>query len=98
MGYLSQASAAIVSGDDDPDPGVTLEEFFDPEFMADHSQFSSFKEFREESPWTITEWADFDEIDTAALDRFVAETTTFDNWRQLRNSAAAREARERLLV
>ncbi len=98
MGLLSPTDAIVESGDGGPDPEVGLDEFFDPAFLARHSQFSSFDEFAKESPWTITEWSDIDEIAAEDLDTFVAETTEFESWRQLRNRAAGRELRDRLLV
>ena len=82
----------------DPEPDVTLDEFFDPEFMARHTQFSTFNEFCEQSPWIIEGPSDLDPIPRERLDRYVARTTAFDSWRRMRNRAAGREIRDRLLL
>lgn len=98
MEALPLASAVISPAAGEPEPAVSPGEFFDPEFMARYSRFSSFEEFSEESPWTITEWQDIDSIDMEELDGFIDRTTEFDSWDQLRNRAATRELRDRLLV
>ena len=93
---------------DDPDslprklltrePDVTLEEFFDPEFMDRHTRFSSFSEFWEHGPWSLEGPSDLEQIPEEQLDSYVARTTTFDTWRRMRNRAADREIRDRLMV
>ena len=83
---------------DDPDPDVSLSEFFDDDFMRAHTRFDSFEAFRAESPWDIEERGDVSGIPAAELDRFVRRTTQFDGFVAMRNRAARREVRERLLL
>lgn len=79
-----------------PDPDVTLEEFFTPEFMAEYTRFESFSAFCTASPWSIDDQSDIDRIPRNELDRFVDRTTEFDGWVMMRNGAGYREIEERL--
>lgn len=83
---------------DEPSPDVELGEFFDPSFMEEHTRFSSFEAFRAESPWSVDDAEDLEDVSTAELDRYVRRTTRFDRWVAMRNRAAGREVRSRLLV
>ena len=79
-------------------PDVELGEFFDPAFMAEYTQFDSFEAFCAQSPWTIEDREDLGRVPTAELDRYVRRTTRFDRWVEMRNRAAGREVRRRLLL
>jgi len=81
-----------------PDPDITLDEFFDPQFMVHHTQFPSFEAFCEHSPWVISGPSDIDRIPRERLDSYVARTTSFETWQEMRNRAAGREIRDRLLL
>ena len=83
---------------DEPDPDVTLHEFFGPDFMAEYTSFDSFDAFVAASPWSIEDGDDLDRVPSAELDRYVRRTTEFDGWVAMRNRAAGREVRERLLL
>jgi len=83
---------------EDPDPDVRLGEFFAPAFMQEYTQFESFSAFCAASPWAIETRDDLDDLPPADLDRYVDRTTQFDSWVRMRNRAAVREIRERLLL
>lgn len=82
---------------DGPTPDVEPGEFFDPAFMEEHTEFETFDAFCAESPWQIDDRGDLARVSTAELDRFVRRTTRFDRWVAMRNRAAEREVRSRLL-
>lgn len=79
-------------------PDVELGDFFDPAFMEEYTQFDTFEGFCAESPWRIEDDEDLGDVSTAELDRYVRRTTQFDRWVAMRNRAAGREIRSRLLV
>ena len=83
---------------DEPDPDVTLREFFGTDFMAEYTDFDSFEAFCAGSPWAVEDVDGLDRIPAAELDRYVRRTTEFDGWVAMRNQAAGREVRERLLL
>jgi hypothetical protein len=82
----------------DVEPAVDLEEFFDPAFMREHTEFESFAAFCAESPWEVEERADLEDVPVDELDGYVAETTAFDSWVAMRNEAAERAVVERLML
>lgn len=83
---------------DDPNPDVEPGSFFDPAFMREFTEFGTFEEFCAESPWDVEGSEDLVEVSTAELDKFVSRTTRFDRWVAMRNRAASREIRDRLLL
>ncbi|MEZ3143786.1 hypothetical protein [Halobaculum sp. MBLA0143] len=74
---------------------VPLERVCDAEFMRVNTEFDSFDEFLDQSPWTVETHVDFEAVPTARLDDYVAEYTTFDSWEEMLLTAGRRWATER---
>lgn len=83
---------------DRPADGEVLGQFFEPEFMQEHTRFASIEEFWAESPWEIAVRGDIEQVPRGELDRYVDRTTRFSDWLAMRNRAAEREIHDRLLV
>ena len=75
---------------------VDSDEFFSEEFMRSHTQFDSFHAFHRESPWDIDEGSSMDELPAERLDGYVAETTAFETWEEMKTRAAQAEILDQL--
>lgn len=84
--------------DDRPAEDEVMGQFFDPEFMQEHTRFASIGEFWAESPWEVGGRLDIEQVPPGELDRYVDRTTRFPDWLAMRNRAAEREIHDRLLV
>lgn len=60
-------------------------------FVDDHTEFGSFAEFCEQSPWALDEGRDVREVPRDRLDEYVAEHTDFGSWEAMRTRAAEEE-------
>lgn len=82
---------AAEEADDLPDPRdivaedeeIPLDEMFDAEFMADHTDFETFDEMVAASPSEASSADELELIPDGAWDEFVAETTDFDDEEEL---------------
>lgn len=82
---------AAEEADDLPDPRdivaedeeIPLDEMFDAEFMADHTDFETFDEMVAASPSEASSADELEPIPDGAWDEFVAETTDFDDEEEL---------------
>lgn len=75
---------------------VDSDEFFSEEFMRSHTQFDSFHAFYRESPWTLDEKCSIDELPNERLDAYVAGTTEFETWEEMKTRAAQEEIFDQL--
>lgn len=75
---------------------VSFEELFTPSFMATHTDFATFEEFMEASPWTVESQADFEAVPEQEFDVYVAENTRFQNWEAMLGKAAEQWAARQL--
>lgn len=60
--------------------GVPMGEIFTPEFMVMYTEFDSFDEFIEESPWSVESREDFEAIPEDEFDEYIREHTDFPSW------------------
>ncbi|KAA0565326.1 hypothetical protein F0342_06880 [Bacillus sp. CH30_1T] len=68
---------------------VGLTDLFNPTFMARYTDFKSFEEFQDESPYKFTaKDSNVQDFRNEELDKFVAEKTSFSNWRLMFDKAA----------
>lgn len=77
---------------------VSMDEFFPPTFMQEHTQFESFESFMEgcpRNPRTNEELAD---VPDRKLDSYVANTTDFQSWQAMQNQAAQEEIISQLII
>ena len=98
MDWDSILETVLLDTSSEVQPDVTLDGFFPPEFMQAHSELSNFEAFREGYRSEFEDRSDLEAISMERLDRYVGRVTDFDSWREMRNRAAEREARERFLV
>lgn len=76
---------------------VSSEELFNPEFMAQHTQSTSFSEFVRAGGFIFDSAEDFKAIPDAAFDEHVCQSTDFSDWREMQLAAAREWARQQLL-
>ena len=67
-----------------------LASFYPPCFVQETTQFDSFGEFQQQSPWEMETWDELQQIPSTQLDVYVADTTQFDSWEEMKSQAAAR--------
>lgn len=88
MGVRSRASGLSKDAGTEPQRiEVSLDRLCGPGFMHTHSEFDSFRQFLDESPWTVETHADFEAIPIARLDEYVTEHTTFGSWEAMLSAA-----------
>jgi hypothetical protein len=59
---------------------VPFDELFPPQFMSLYTEFNSFDELLEESPWEVNTEADFEAIPDDAFDEYIEANTDFPEW------------------
>lgn len=67
---------------------VSFDELLPPSFMRKHTQFSSFKEMVEKSPFKVESAEDFKKLPDAERDPYVRAKTSFSNWQEMISRAA----------
>ena len=67
---------------------IQSDAFFSEPFMDDHTEFDSFAAFCEQSPWTLEERRDIQDVTCERLDEYVAERTDFETWERMKTQAA----------
>ena len=70
---------------------VSLDEFFAPTFMEEHTQYECFKAFRDDCPRNLETGEELAAISDEVLDPFIKETTEFESWERMQNRAAQEE-------
>ncbi|ODR80787.1 hypothetical protein BG842_23715 [Haladaptatus sp. W1] len=76
---------------------VDSDEFFSKEFMRTHTQYDSFRAFYRGGSWDLDEAGDMDELPNDRLDGYVAETTEFETWEEMKTAAAEEEILDQLV-
>ncbi|UOR00188.1 hypothetical protein MUN81_22235 (plasmid) [Hymenobacter sp. 5317J-9] len=76
---------------------VSSEELFNAEFIAQHTQSTSFTEFVRAGGFVFDSAEDFKAIPDAAFDEHVRHNTDFPNWHEMQLAAARTWARQQLL-
>jgi hypothetical protein len=74
----------------DLEGGVPMTEIFTPEFMMMYTEFDSFDEMLESSPWSVESQEDFEEIPEDDFDEYVDENTEFPSWEVMYQTGAER--------
>jgi len=69
---------------------VPMNELFTEGFMKSNTEFNSFDEFLEKSPWSVETQEDFKQIPEDEFDEYVREHTGFNSWEAMM-TAAGRE-------
>jgi hypothetical protein len=72
--------------------------FYPRRFIQESTQFDSFGEFHQQSPWEMETWDEIQQIPSTQLDVYVANTTQFDSWEEMKSQAATRNLWTRLGV
>lgn len=67
---------------------VSFDELFNESFMLKNTNFNSLKEFLEKSPFKVETNEDLAKIDEKELDIFVNGNTSFNNWKEMKDSAS----------
>jgi hypothetical protein len=75
---------------------VALTELFDPPFMREHTEFTSFDELLEASPWEVETQDDFKTIPEQELDLFIREHTAFTSYKEMHQVAGNQWVRKEL--
>jgi len=75
---------------------VSFDILFNPEFMAKYTQFNSFDELLEAGNFVVNSEKDFEAIPDGELDVHVAQTTQFENWQDMLDSAGLEYGAKRL--
>ena len=66
---------------------VSFGELFNDIFMQDHTSFSTIEEFFEKGGFKVNSEEEFDAILQEELDKFIALTTSFDDWEDMLGAA-----------
>ncbi|MCG1002893.1 MULTISPECIES: hypothetical protein [Halobacterium] len=76
---------------------VDSDTFFSQQFMRDHTEFDSFGAFCAQSPWTLEDFGDVQDVSREQLDEYVAANTDFQTWEEMKTGAAEEEILDRLV-
>lgn len=90
---LKRDATAIQESD-----AVSMTGLFEPPFMEAHTDFETFEQFLEASPWTVQAQEDFESIPDAELDEYVVETTDFDSWEAMLDAGSREMVENRFLA
>lgn len=66
---------------------VEFSVLFNPNFMTTFTNFSNIDEFFKRSPFEVSSKDDFEQLDENELDQYVAETTRFSSWEEMKGKA-----------
>jgi hypothetical protein len=76
---------------------VRSDAVFSDQFMRDHTEFTSFTAFCEQSQWSSHDLQNVEEVDREQLSRYVANTTGFETWGAMNAQAAEEELIDQLI-
>ncbi len=76
---------------------VSFRDLFSPTFMQANTQYGSFSELLEASPFPVETKEDFAKIPDEEWDAYIRQSTRFSSWKEMQSAAAKEYARERLL-
>ena len=77
---------------------LSLPELFPPRFMSRHTSFQTIDEMMDASEFPTGSAEDFAAIPDDEWDRYVAETTQFSDWDEMKGAAAKEWASARLAL
>jgi len=75
---------------------IQSDTFFSQPFMDDHTEFDSFAAFCEQSPWTLEQESDVQDVPRNRLDDYVADRTDFETWEGMKTQAAEERIIDRI--
>jgi len=67
---------------------VQSDAFFSRPFMRDHTEFDSFAAFCTQSPWALDDVSDVQDVSRDQLNEYIAATTDFETWEEMKTQAA----------
>lgn len=67
--------------------GIAIETFTS-QFLSKHSNFTSFNDLLEKSPFIIENQEDFENIPDADWEKFIVDNTDFESWKDMQLEAA----------
>jgi hypothetical protein len=70
---------------------VQSDAFFSQSFMRDHTEFDSFAAFCTQSPWPLDDVSEIQDVAHDQLDEYIAATTDFETWEEMKTQAAEEE-------
>ncbi|SFF72766.1 hypothetical protein SAMN05216353_10724 [Halobacillus alkaliphilus] len=80
-----ERNASKVSGDNE----LSFEELFPPSFMSAHTNFNSFQEMLDQSPFEVKSQKDFEAIPNYEFDTYISQSTNFSSWKGMQQKAVA---------
>ena len=75
---------------------VNVEDLFSPGFVSSHTQFNSLDELYSASPLEEPSVQAFDDYEGDDLDAFISSNSDFDTWAQMKKSAVAEWAKDKI--
>lgn len=75
---------------------VSFAELFVEEFMVKHTNFSSFNELLDASPFEVNSAEDFKAIPDDEFDQYISQVTNFDSWESMLEEASCEYATRQL--
>lgn len=75
---------------------IPFDALFTEEFMRLYTEFVSFEQLLEESPWEVESQDDFWEIPDDPFDEYIDEHTDFPTWEVMSQTAAQRFMQRKL--
>lgn len=77
---------------------VQTDTFFSGEFMDAHTEFDSFAAFCDRSPRPLDDVGDVQDLPRERLDEYVAATTEFESWEEMKTGAAEEAIIDRVVA
>lgn len=79
-----EKKAKEISGEN----SIPANETFTSQFLSKHSNFTSFDDLLEKSPFIIKNQEDFKNIPDAEWEKFITDNTDFESWKDMKVEAA----------
>lgn len=67
---------------------VDSDAFFSDQFMVEHTSYETFDAFCAQSPWDLRARNDVLGVSRDRLDEYVADSTDFESWEEMKTRAA----------
>ncbi|MCM3396779.1 hypothetical protein M3638_02860 [Oceanobacillus profundus] len=91
LNQMQRAAKEMEKGEE-----VSFDVLFNQSFMLKHTQFNSFDELLEAGNFVVNSPEDFEAIPDDEFDKHIAKTTQFDNWEDMKTTAATDYAAKKL--
>lgn len=91
LNQMQQAAKEMEKGEE-----VSFDVLFNQSFMVKNTQFNSFDELLKAGNFVVNSTEDFEAIPDNEFDQYIAKSTQFDNWEDMRNTAATDYAAKKL--